>query len=413
MGSKRIAFAAIALVALLGAACSSGRSNGSGGATGSSYKLALISSLTGTASPQFGDTAQGFNAAIGEINAAGGAGGHTLVGKVYDDQTNPAIVIQEVQKAIADGNQMIISVSPLFFLAAKFPKEAGLPVVGGGFDGSEWGTPGYENMFAADMGSNNPENPPTTQIGEFMRDHGGSIACSWGYGISPSSTQSATNAIWSALAAGLKEGVLDTSIPFGGVDFTASALAAKQAKCDSIWSSTDVNSSVALTQALKNADVPVKVNIFAAGLEPTLINGPSWPTILGAYFTTGFRPVSIPNSATATLTASLKKYANRPTNKFPTYNIYEAYVAVQLAAEGLSKAPSTSSAAVIKSLRGITSWNAHGLLANSIDYSTVFGRGADPSCGWYLQAKGSDFVPVSSKVLCGTEIKGKSGKVAP
>ena len=70
--------------------------------------------------------------------------------------------------------------------------------------------------------------------GRFMKDHGGAIACSWGYGISPSSTQSATNAIWSALAAGLKEGLLDTSIPFGGVDRTASAFAAKEAKCDSI-----------------------------------------------------------------------------------------------------------------------------------------------------------------------------------
>ena len=219
--------------------------------------------------------------------------------------------------------------------------------------------------------------------------------------------------MWSALAAGLRKGVLDTSIPFGGVDFTSSALAAKAARCDAIWSSTDVNSSVALTEALHNAGVEVKVNIFSAGLEPSLVNGPAWPTIIGAYFTTGFRPVSIPNDATRQMTSSLATYAHRPGSSFPTYAIYEAYVAIQLVAEGLRGATSTSSASMISSLRSLTSWNAHGLLSNTIDYATVFGHGTNPACDWYLRAEAKGFVPVSTALFCGNDLPGRSGKMAP
>ena len=414
---KRLAVAALAVVALVGAACSSGSSTSpttsGGGASGSPYKLALISSITGTAAPQFGDTPQGFTAAIGEINAAGGAGGHKLVGTVYDDATSPTQIATAIQKAISDGNDMIISVSPLFFLGAKFAQEKGIPVVGGGFDGYEWGTPGYENMFASDMGSNDSNNPPTTTAGEFMKSKGATVVCAWGYGISPSSAQAANNVIYSGVAAGLKKGVLDTSIAFGSVDMTAPGLAAKQAGCDGIETTTDVNTSVALTQALENNGQKVKANIFAAGLDPTLVGGTSWNTIQGAYFSTGFRPVSIPNEGTKQIQAALKTYANRPTSKFPTYNIYESYLAVTLAAQGIGKAASTSSADVIKALRGITNWNGNGLLPYTINYSTIFGHGATPSCGWMLQAQKSGFVPVSQKLLCGTIIPGKSGKVAP
>jgi ABC-type branched-subunit amino acid transport system substrate-binding protein len=415
---KRLAAAALAVVALVGAACSSSSSSssttsGGGGATGTPYKLALVSSITGTAAPQFGDTAEGFNAAIGQINAAGGAGGHKLVGTVYDDATSPTQVTTVVQKAISDGNQMIIAVSPLFFLAAKFPQQAGIPVVGGTFDGTEWGTPGYENMFGSDSGSVNPDYPATTQVGQFMKDQGATVVCAWGYGISPSSTYAANNAIYSGLAAGLKKGVLDTSIPFGSVDMTTPALAAKQANCNGIETTTDVNTSVALTAALKNEGQTVKANVFAAGYDPSLVGGTSWSTLQGAFFSTEFRPTVLGDDATKTMSASLLKYVGRPVAKFPTFHIYESYLAVELAAEGVGKATSTSSAAVIKALRGVTNWNGNGILPFTIDYATTFGHGPNPTCGWFMKAEKDAFVPVSKNTFCGTTIPGKSGKVAP
>ena len=60
---------------------------------------------------------------------------------------------------------------------------------GGFFDGPEWGTQPFTNMFASDVGSLDPKYPVNTAIGGFLKAHGGTVVCSYGYGISPSSTR--------------------------------------------------------------------------------------------------------------------------------------------------------------------------------------------------------------------------------
>jgi hypothetical protein len=70
-----------------------------------------------------------------------------------------------VQSAISKGALGIVSVSPLFCLAAKYPNQKGIPVTGGFFDGPEWGTVPYTNMFASDVGSVDPKYPITRGSG--------------------------------------------------------------------------------------------------------------------------------------------------------------------------------------------------------------------------------------------------------
>ena len=418
-GPRVIVAAALLGVAALSAACSSSSSSstttsGGGGATGSPIKIALIASVTGQAAAQFAESAQGFNAAIGAINAAGGANGHKLIGTVYDDQTNPSTISTQIQKAISDGNVGIVNDSPLFFLGAKYAAQANIPVTGGSFDGYEWGTPGFENMFASDNGSVDPTAPPSTGLGAFMKAHGGTTIGAWGYQISPSSLQAANNAVWSALAVGMKKGVLNTTVPFGSVDFTTAGLAAKQAGVDAVEGTMDVNSGVALTTALKQAGVNVKVNVFAAGYDPAIIGTPAWSDVQGAYFSTAFRPVSVPNAATAALTSALAKYANRPASKFPNFAIYQSYLGVELMAEGITRAAATpTSAGIIKALRSYTDWTGVGLIPYTVNFATDFGKAQNPQCAWYLQATKNGFTPVSSKPFCGAIIAGKSGKDTP
>ena len=52
--------------------------------------------------------------------------------------------------------------SALFFSAAKYPQQAGVPVTGNFSDGPEWGEQPYTNMFASDDGSVNPKYPVNT-----------------------------------------------------------------------------------------------------------------------------------------------------------------------------------------------------------------------------------------------------------
>jgi branched-chain amino acid transport system substrate-binding protein len=122
----------------------------SSGSNGAPIKIALVASLTGNDASQNGQSATGFNARIAAQNAKGSINGHKLVGIVIDDQTSPTVITTAVQQAISDGAIGIVANSPLFFLGAKYAQAAGIPVTGGSYDGSEWGTQPNTSMFPSD-----------------------------------------------------------------------------------------------------------------------------------------------------------------------------------------------------------------------------------------------------------------------
>jgi len=372
-------------------------------------KIALISSLTGAAASEFSTSAQGFDARIALQNAMGGVNGHKIEGIVIDDQTSPSADPTAVKDAISKGVTGIVSVSPIFFLGAKFAQQAGIPVTGGFFDGPEWGEEPYTNMFASDAGSVNPKYPVSSLYGNIVKKYGGTVVGSYGYGISPSAVRSATGFAESSQRQGLKVGVLDVSIPYGSVDFGTEALAAKQAGVNVMWPSMDDNSDFALVTALKQAGVKLKTVILPTGYEPSVVNSPAWPDLQGAYFFSGFRPLSLPDAGTEQLASALQKYEHRPPSDFPTYDIYEAWVGADLMIKGLELAgKNPTSAGVIKSLRGVTSYDANGLLPVPINYSTIFGHDEPKNCQWILRAEKSGFVLTSKQPVCGSDIPGTS-----
>jgi hypothetical protein len=65
-----------------------------------------------------------------------------------------------------------------------------------------------------------------------------------------------------------------------------------------------------------------------------------------------------------------------------------------------------TSAGVIKALRNVKAYNAGGLMPNSINFSTIFGKDPAKTCEYYLQAKSKGYVPVSSQPTCGSDIPG-------
>ncbi len=65
------------------------------------------------------------------------------------------------------------------------------------------------------------------------------------------------------------------------MDFTSTALVAKQNNVDSMVPAMDNNSNYALATALKQAGVKLKAVLFATGYEPDVINSPVWNTLQG------------------------------------------------------------------------------------------------------------------------------------
>ena len=68
-------------------------------------------------------------------NAEGGVNGRKINLSVVDDETNPTLTSTAVQGAISNGAIGIVANSPLFFLAAKYAQQAGVPVTGNSSDG--------------------------------------------------------------------------------------------------------------------------------------------------------------------------------------------------------------------------------------------------------------------------------------
>jgi branched-chain amino acid transport system substrate-binding protein len=371
--------------------------------------IAYITDLTGEGGSENGTSPAGFEARLDLQNAKGGIDGHKLVPLVIDDQTNPSAIATAVQSAISKGAFGIVSQSPLMFLAAKYPEQAGMPVTGTYDDGPEWGEQPYTNMFASDNGSVDPKYPVNTQLGDLFKKLGGTVLGAYGYSISPSSSRAAIGTADSFKDAGGKVGVLDTTVQFGGVDFTSAALVAKQDHVNALSPSMDANSNYALATALKQAGVKLKAAIFATGYEPDVIKSPEWKTLQGDYFLSLFRPWSLPNAGTEQMQAAMEKYAHFTKADFPNFGQYEAWAGADLMIKGLQLAgPNPTRAAVIKDLRGVKSYNANGLLPVTLDYATDFGHNPPKTCSWIMKAGPSGFTPISSQPSCGTDVAGTS-----
>ena len=404
----RIRMATIALTTtLLAGAAMVGVPAGTASAGETPYKIAMITSLTGPGASEFSKAAAGFNARIALQNAQGGVDGHKLEGIVIDDQTNPSSVATAVQAALSKGVIGIVSASPLFFEGDKYPNQQGVPVTGGFFDGPEWGEQPFTNMFASDVGSVNPKYPVNTGIGGFMKSHGGTVVCSYGYGISPSSARSAYGTALSFEHAGGRLGVLDTSVPFGSVDMTTPALVAKQKGCNAFYAGLDDNSNFALTTSLGQDGVKAKVLVFPTGYEPSVINSTAWHAVQGDYFDTTFRPFQLPDAGTQQMKSALDRYAHFTSSEFPNFSQYESWLGADLMIKGIQLAGTNAThAGIIKALRHLKSYNGNGLLPITINYSTIFGHDPAEVCGWYLRAAKSGFVPVSSQPICGKDLPG-------
>ena len=379
------------------------------GASPAPITIAYITDLTGEGASENGTSASGFEARLDQQNAEGGVNGHKLVPLIIDDQTNPSEIATAVQSAISKGAFGIVSQSPLMFLAAKYPQQAGMPVTGTYDDGPEWGEQPYTNMFAADNGSVDPKYPVNTQLGDLFKKLGGTVLGAYGYSISPSSSRAAIGTADSFKHAGGKVGVLDTTVPFGGVDFTAEALVAKKDGVNAISPAMDANSNYALATALQQAGVKVKAAIYATGYEPDVIHSSDWNVLQGGYFLSLFRPWDLPNAATQQMQTAMEKYAHFTKTQFPNFGQYESWAGADLMIKGLQMAGANPTrAAVIKDLRGLKSYNAGGLLPVSFDYSTDFGHNPAKTCAWVMKAVPNGFTPISSQPSCGTDLAGTS-----
>jgi branched-chain amino acid transport system substrate-binding protein len=413
--SKLVA-AVVAAAMLVGACSSSSKGNsgsssttaGSTGGTVGSHAGSGGSLTIGVLGDFTGEAASGNKTYINGINAGlqlAKREGWNIKVVQADTATSPATALSAAQKLVTQDNvPIVLTQSAIAFAAAPYLKQKNIPVIGVAEDAAEWATD--LNMFP--IGGALHITAVTTTFGLLLKQLGVTNLGTLGYGISPSSADSAIGAGKSAVAAGLKNGYVNANFPFGSTNVAPVAIAMKSAGADAFYASVDPNTSFALIDALRQEGVPLKAAVLPDGYgADTLQAGPgALQSAQNVYFTLGYEPAEMNTSATKQLVSDL---AASGTTGVPTYGEYNGYASIGLLLQALQATGSTPTAASLQTaLSNIHSWGALGLWGGrTIDINDRTNVLMTSLCSWVTKLVGNNFELVPNATpICGTLIPG-------
>jgi branched-chain amino acid transport system substrate-binding protein len=108
----RVVVAALGALALLPlAACGNSGSDPSSSGSGRTYKVVLVSDLSGAFSSVSAPGAAGVEIAVDNINAHGGVNGKKIALQVVDSQSSPSMALAAAQKAVAEDPLALVMLS--------------------------------------------------------------------------------------------------------------------------------------------------------------------------------------------------------------------------------------------------------------------------------------------------------------
>lgn len=401
------AAAVVGVVAALVVSCSGGGSTSksspsSSGAANKTFKVGLLVDNTGIAASGQKHVEDGMKAAIHLV----AQDGYTIKYAVADTQSNPSAALAAAKKLVQqDHVTAVIAHSALFFSAAPYLTQQGVPVIGAAQDGPEWTT--SSNMFAV-YGALHTEKVTET-AGKLFKLLGVTTVGALGYDISPSSAEAAKGAGVSAQAAGLRAGYINSKFPFGSTNVQPVAQAMKNAGVDGLSPDVDPNTSFALIQALRNNGADLKAVVLPIGYGGDLLQaGPgTLKTAQNVYFTLQYQPIEMHTPATEKFAAALKATGGTDAPGLPTYDGYASILLLVQGLKGAGANPTQQS--LIASLSKIHNFDAGGLFGDHpMDPNDRVNNG-DGNCVWTTKLVGDAFQLVKgADPICGAIIPGKT-----
>jgi branched-chain amino acid transport system substrate-binding protein len=399
-----------------GAATTTGSASNTASDTGitpTTIKLGYITSVTGVASSAFADGEGGAQARIAAQNAAGGVDGRQIQLVALDDQSTPSGFGSAAQAMASKGVFGVIPYSSFTFGGYKSLQQAGIPVTGDSFDGPEWGQEPNSNMFSflppTSTAWNNTYYYPNYS-GKFLQAIGSTKPAGFAYGISPSSTASIKAIFAGGSQTGLTKCYENLSVPFGGVDFTADVLAVKQAGCDSVTGSFVDASDLALATAVGQAGLTNVKKLWFTGYDSNTLATPAAKAAFeGSYFQNTIIWDSS-NPPVGTMLANLAKYDPKYTaGELPDFGTWGSYLSADLMIKGLQLAgQNPTRKAFISTLRGVSSYNAGGILPSPTSFANFGTPQMIPAtnCTNFVQLKNGAFVNANpnGKPVCASTV---------
>ena len=205
----------------------------------------------------------------------------------------------------------IVNNSSFAFLSYRYMLEQGVPMIGGGFDGTYYTQKGNEDIISA-LGSGTPfPGLSYTTTPKVMKELGAKKTAALAYGASASSTASAkTLQDYAVPAVGLDPVYTNTSVDFGTSDVGPLVLGIKNSGADAVYLPMVAASNIAVVQGLQQNGVEMKANILATGYGQEFLDSPVAKTLEpNTVFSSPYKPVEVKDKATKQFQADLKKYA--------------------------------------------------------------------------------------------------------
>ena len=364
------------------------------GITAKDVTLGYISSQTGVAAATHKNAHKSCQARVDAENAKGGVNGRKIKLEIIDDKSSGAN-LTAAQDLVQNRDVFaVIDNSAFAFLTWRYLKDQGVPMIGGGFDGSYYYNEGNENIISG-LGNGTPvpglTYDTTTKI---MKQMGAKKVAAVGYGVSPSSSESAkATETYGADAQGLEGVYLNTTLEFGGTDVGPVVLGIKNSGADGLYLPLDSDTNFAIVQGLQQNGVKMKANILATGYSQDLLDQPIVKTIQPTdVMFSAYRPVELGGPAVKKFRADLKKVG---LTGVPDYGTYTGYIVCDMAILGLKNAgknPTRQSFvdAIRKTNNG--QYDGAGLLCKPLDLSyEAFGTIASSSCTWFVGVENGKF----------------------
>jgi len=395
----------------VGGAGAGAQTDAAPGVSAKSVKIGYIFSETGVASSTFKDAGKAFQARIDRANRDGGVNGRKIDAVIIDDKSSNANLT--AAKDLVENRDvfMVVNNSSFGFLAYRYLVDAGVPVIGGGYDGTYYGQKGNESIFSA-SGNAAPINGLTYDyVARVMKQKGATKVAALAYGVSASSSENAkTVQQYAVPSQGMKAVYTNTNVDFGTADVGPLVLGIKSSGADATYLPMVASTNIAVVQGLQQNGVAVKANILATGYGQDLLDSPAAKTLGDdTLLWQGYVPVENKTKATKQFQTDLKKVG---IDGVPDYGDYLGYITADMAVTGLEQAgKNPTRQSFVENLHALGTYDGAGLTCTKLDISLEnYGKFAPKSCAYFETVKDGKFVvynkgkPVTGKLVGSAEL---------
>jgi len=374
----------------LTAATAASSSGSAPGVTSNSITVGTISTQTGTLAANSSSLIYGERAYFDYINAQGGVNGRKIDYKyALDDGGNPTTFNQLANTLINQDHVFAVTGVATIFFSPNYFVESGIPTYGYNVT-DNWAGPA--NLFAAG-GSTQYYQAGAAEFAYVARKTQAkpSIAIvAYGVAASANACQTTETALQGA---GYDVSYVDLKIDYPGSTVATDVQRMKQAGSNFVLSCMDVQGNVNMARAIQQYGLKATQLWLNGNDVPTLVANKS--LMQGVYFATYHVPFTAPTRLYPGLTLYLQQM-----RKYEPQYVYnelaiQGWESAALFVQGVKMAGNDLTwANVIKQTNVITSFTAGGL-TTPVNWAVGGQSGhAPPYCVAYVEAKGTQYVPV-------------------